>query len=67
MPGEAWRAEAPFAEHCARENARLAQENEMLRQSYVQLTAAAEGWIRLYELALNRANAAEAANAARNR
>jgi hypothetical protein len=43
----------------ARENVRLAQENELLRQSYADLTTAAETWIRLYESALARANAAE--------
>ena len=44
---------------CARENVRLAQENQVLRQSYADLTTAAETWIRLYESALARANAAE--------
>jgi hypothetical protein len=44
---------------CARENVRLAQENEVLRQSCADLTTAAETWIRLYESALARANAAE--------
>ena len=43
----------------ARENVRLAQENQVLRQSNADLTAAAETWIRLYESALARANAAE--------
>jgi hypothetical protein len=43
----------------ARQNVRLAQENQVLRQSYVELTTAAETWIRLYEAALERANAAE--------
>ena len=43
----------------ARENVRLAQENEVLRQSCADLTAASETWIRLYESALARANAAE--------
>jgi hypothetical protein len=45
---------------CARDNVRLAQENETLRQSCADLTRAAETWIRLYESALARANAAEA-------
>lgn len=45
---------------CARDNVRLAQENETLRQSCADLTKAAETWIRLYESALARANAAEA-------
>jgi hypothetical protein len=44
---------------CARENVRLAQENQVLRQSCADLTTAAETWIRLYESALARANAAE--------
>jgi len=44
---------------CARENVRLAQENQVLRQSNADLTTAAETWIRLYESALARANAAE--------
>jgi hypothetical protein len=56
--------EGPFLVEWARENRRLAQENENLRQSYAELTIAAETWIRLYELALGRANAAEAAIAA---
>ena len=43
----------------ARENVRLAQENEVLRQSCADLTAASESWIRLYESALARTNAAE--------
>jgi hypothetical protein len=43
----------------ARENVRLAQENQVLRQSYADLTTAAEIWIRLYESALARANSAE--------
>jgi hypothetical protein len=43
----------------ARENVRLAQENQALRQSCADLTTAAETWIRLYESALARANAAE--------
>jgi hypothetical protein len=49
----------PGLMRCARENVRLAQENQVLRQSYSDLTAAAETWIRLYESALARANAAE--------
>jgi hypothetical protein len=44
---------------CARENVRLAQENQVLRESCSDLTTAAETWIRLYESALARANAAE--------
>ena len=43
----------------ARENVRLAQENEVLRLSCADLTTASETWIRLYESALARANAAE--------
>jgi hypothetical protein len=39
---------------------RLAQENERLRQVNDDLVRAAETWIRLYEAALDRANAAEA-------
>jgi hypothetical protein len=58
--------EDPFLAEWARENRRLAQENEILRQTYAELTTAAESWIRLYELALSRANAAEAAIAAGN-
>ena len=46
---------------CARENVRLAQENQVLRESCADLTTAAETWIRLYESALARANAAEQA------
>jgi hypothetical protein len=46
---------------CAQENVPLAQENQVLRQSYADLTTAAETWIRLYESALARANAAEQA------
>jgi hypothetical protein len=42
-----------------RENARLAQENEYLRSACGDLTASAERWIRLYERALARANAAD--------
>ena len=49
----------PGLMRCARENVRLAQENQVLRQSYSDLTTAAETWIRLYESALARANAAE--------
>jgi hypothetical protein len=52
--------------HYARESVRLSQENEILRQSCADLTAAAETWIRLYEAALSRANAAEVAIAVRN-
>ena len=60
----------PNLMYCARENVRLAQEDEILRQSCADLTTAAETWIRLYEAALSRANAAErdiAAIAAGNR
>ena len=51
--------DAPRLAHCARENVRLAQENEHLRRLTSDLTTAAETWIRLYEAALDRANAAE--------
>lgn len=44
----------------SRENVRLAEENDRLRQQYDALAASAEVWIRLYEAALHRANAAEA-------
>jgi len=44
----------------AHDGIRLAQENERLRQVNTDLVAAAETWIRLYEAALDRANAAEA-------
>ena len=47
----------------AAENARLAQEIERLRRRCDELTASAETWIRLYESALARANAAEAREA----
>jgi hypothetical protein len=68
MAGGGFRIEfVPNLMHCARENVRLAQENEILRQSCADLTAAAETWIRLYEAALSRANAAEAAMAVGNR
>jgi hypothetical protein len=43
----------------ARANLRLSDENAQLRQSCNDLTASAETWIRLYESALARANAAE--------
>jgi hypothetical protein len=43
---------------------RLTEENEHLRQTCQDLTVAAESWIRLYELALARANAADARLAA---
>jgi hypothetical protein len=39
----------------ARENRRLMEANEQLRQSNADLTASAEMWIRLYEAALTRA------------
>jgi hypothetical protein len=41
-----------------RDAVRLSEENDRLRQVNAQLTAAAESWIRLYEAALDRANAA---------
>lgn len=40
----------------ARENMRLLEENERLRQDNADLAASAEMWIRLYEAALVRAN-----------
>jgi hypothetical protein len=40
----------------ARENRRLMEANEQLRQDNADLTASAEMWIRLYEAALSRAN-----------
>ena len=40
----------------ARENRRLMEANEQLRQNNADLTASAEVWIRLYEAALTRAN-----------
>jgi hypothetical protein len=40
----------------ARENRRLMEANEELRQNNADLTASAEMWIRLYEAALLRAN-----------
>ena len=40
----------------ARENRRLMEANEQLRQDNADLTASAEMWIRLYEAALTRAN-----------
>jgi len=40
-----------------RENARLAEENHRLNQQYRDLAASTDIWIRLYEAALNRANA----------
>jgi len=49
-----------FLRHSLREQARLPRENAELRQACADLTAAAETWIRLYEAALARANAAEA-------
>jgi hypothetical protein len=39
---------------------RLTEENEHLRRTCQDLTNAAESWIRLYEFALARANAADA-------
>jgi plasmid maintenance system antidote protein VapI len=43
-----------------RENARLTEELETLRRIHADLAASADMWIRLYELALARANRAEA-------
>ena len=40
----------------ARENRRLMDANEELRQNNTDLTASAEMWVRLYEAALLRAN-----------
>ena len=40
----------------ARENRRLMEANEQLRQNNTDLTASAEMWIRLYEAALTRGN-----------
>ena len=40
-----------------RENARLAEENGRLHQQYQDLLASTDLWIRLYEAALDRANA----------
>jgi hypothetical protein len=40
----------------ARENRRLMEANEQLRQDNADLTASAEMWIRLYQAALIRAN-----------
>ena len=40
----------------ARENRRLMELNQQLRQNNADLTASAEMWIRLYEAALMRAN-----------
>lgn len=40
----------------ARENLRLLEENERLRQENADLAGSAEMWIRLYEAALARAN-----------
>lgn len=40
----------------ARENMRLLEENERLRQQNADLAGSAEMWIRLYEAALARAN-----------
>ena len=43
----------------ARDNARLSEENARLRRENADLVASAELWIRLYEAALERANACE--------
>jgi hypothetical protein len=42
----------------ARENARLTEENQRLRQQVQDLAASNAIWIRLYEAALERANGA---------
>ena len=47
----------------ARENVRLTEEMERLRDRYDMLTASSEVWIRLYEAALERAKAEAAARA----
>ncbi len=39
-----------------RENARLAEENNKLRQQFQDLSTSTDIWIRLYEAALERAN-----------
>jgi hypothetical protein len=44
----------------ARENAALTLDNTRLRVEYEQLLSSTEIWIRLYEAALERANAATA-------
>ena len=44
----------------ARENAALTLDNTRLRVEYEQLLSSTEIWIRLYEAALTRANAADA-------
>ena len=44
----------------ARENASLTLDNTRLRVEYEQLLSSTEIWIRLYEAALKRANAATA-------
>jgi len=49
-----------FLRRSVREQARLPRENAELRRTCAELTTAAETWIRLYEAALARANAAEA-------
>jgi hypothetical protein len=47
----------------ARENVRLTEEIERLRDQFDLLTASSEQWIRLYEAALDRARAEAAARA----
>lgn len=47
----------------ARENVRLTEEVERLRDQFDLLTASSEEWIRLYEAALDRARAEAAARA----
>lgn len=51
----------------ARENRRLMEANEQLRQDNADLTASAEMWIRLYEAALSRANQTLPADGAETR
>ena len=48
-----------YLRRSVRAQARLQHENAELRRACEGLTTAAETWIRLYEAALNRANAAE--------
>ena len=50
--------EALRARWLEQENARLTQENEMLRQERADLSASADLWISLYEAALLRAGKA---------
>jgi hypothetical protein len=48
------------SQRLARENARLAKVNARLRAEYEDLAGSTRMWIRLYEAALDRANAAAA-------